>query len=101
MIGTNEQFENILNILKNNAKNYEDKRIKYIGYCDAIDGLFIDNRYGWSKVEFYNELNRRLGIQTNDLARSERENKKKAELKTKKMKPILKSKKGSKIEPPF
>ncbi len=73
MRGTDEQFDQIVNTLQQNARNYENKTIKYIQYLDMIDKVF-SGAYGWNKKEFYDELNRRLGIQTND---SRREDKKK------------------------
>lgn len=69
--GTEEQFDQIVAYLQNNIKQYEAKAIKYIAYLDAIDKIFSGG-YGWSKAEFYDEVNRRLGIQTNDSKRADK-----------------------------
>jgi len=75
MKGTEDQFERIVNELRGNIKNYEDKRIKYIQYLGTIDAVFAG--YGWGKKDFYEELNKRLGIETNDSRREEKEKRKK------------------------
>lgn len=78
MRGTDDQFDTIVNALQQNAKGYESKTIKYIQYLDTIDKVF-SGAYGWGKKEFYEELNRRLGIQTNDSRREEKKKRKEAQ----------------------
>jgi len=62
--GTLEQFDQIVLELQRNIKAYEDKKIKHYAFADTNDNIFAN--YNWSKVEFYKELNARLGIQTNE-----------------------------------
>lgn len=64
MRGTNEQFDCILSELNKNIRAYEEKKIKHHQYVDAADNIF--QSYGWSKSEFYKEVNFRLDIQTNE-----------------------------------
>ena len=77
MRGTDEQFDQIVAALQKNARDYESKVIKYIPYLDVIDAIF-SGKYGWNKTEFYEELNRRLGIETNDSRREEKKKRKAA-----------------------
>jgi hypothetical protein len=69
MRGTEDQFDVILKKYYDNVKSYEGKNMNYVGFSANIDALFA--YYGWSKKEFFKELNARIGIQTNQ----ERKNK--------------------------
>ena len=58
MRGSEHQFNEIINQLAKNMKNYEAKSISYIKFLDTVDFIFTE--YGWSKVDFYAEINARL-----------------------------------------
>ena len=75
MRGSDEHFSALAAELAKNTKAYEDKKIKHYQWADSTDRLF--ENYGWSKSEFYKELNRRLGVETNDSRREKPEVKKK------------------------
>jgi hypothetical protein len=61
--GSEDQFKEIVEMLAANCKKYEAAQIKYYQFVDAMDNIFI--LYGWSKEEFYKELNVRSGIHNN------------------------------------
>jgi len=58
--GSEEQFNQLVDCLNKNCRKYESGAIKHIAFTEAIDSYFA--AYGWSKKEFYKELNVRLGI---------------------------------------
>jgi hypothetical protein len=59
-----ENFQAIVSEIAKNIKNYEARVIKHYQYADTMDAIFAN--YGWNKQDFYNELNSRLGIETNE-----------------------------------
>jgi hypothetical protein len=71
--GTEDSFNNIVHELSRLHKAYEEKRIKHTQWAEGIDGIF--NSYGWSKKEFYKELNARIGVETNESRLEEQEKK--------------------------
>jgi len=84
MRGTEDQFLAIVDQLGKNIKQYEEKKIKHYQFADASDNIFAS--YAWSKVEFYKELNSRLGYETNDSREEKKKQKQQLLLKTKKKK---------------
>jgi len=64
MKGSEENFQILIVALAKNLRSYEAKEIKHIAYSDRVDALFAG--HGWSRKEFYKELNSRLGVQTNE-----------------------------------
>lgn len=62
--GTEEQFNNIVAMLGQNTKNYEEKKLKHNQWVEQSESILSQN--GWTKDEFYKELNARVGIQTNE-----------------------------------
>lgn len=75
MRGSEDQFNAIVSELAKNTKSYEEKRIKHYQWVDQTDNIF--GSYGWTKAEFYTELNLRLGIETNESRATRSEAKKK------------------------
>ena len=55
---TEIDFQYIVKELARNSRDYENGSIQHIKYVESIDYLF--NSFSWSKVDFYQELNRRL-----------------------------------------
>lgn len=62
--GSEDNFQVMVLEIAKNIKNYEARSIKHYQYADTMDAIFAN--YGWNKQEFYNELNSRLGIETNE-----------------------------------
>ena len=58
--GSEDQFNMIVDCLADNCKKYENGQVKHIAFTENMDSYFAT--YGWSKPEFYKELNARLGI---------------------------------------
>lgn len=56
--GSENQFNEIVNQLAKNIKNYDTKSVNYIKFLDTVDYIFAE--YGWSKSDFYAEMNARL-----------------------------------------
>lgn len=63
-MGTEENFSRIVVELAALIKTYEEKGLRHYDYVARLENIFMS--YKWDKVEFYQELNARLGIQTND-----------------------------------
>lgn len=80
-IGSEEQFKELVDRLSINCKKYESGAIKHIAFTEAIDSYFA--AYGWSKKEFYKELNVRLGIQNREEPKKVEEKPKKRTVKKK------------------
>lgn len=85
MRGSEEHFNLLAAELAKNTRAYEEKKIKHYQWADSVDRLF--ESYGWSKEEFYKELNKRLGVETNESRRAEPEEKKKKKVRKKRIAP--------------
>jgi hypothetical protein len=72
--GSEDQFKALVDDLAKNCKRYETGAIKYIAFTENMDSYFAE--YGWSKVEFYKELNVRLGIANKEEPKVEKPKKK-------------------------
>jgi hypothetical protein len=57
-----EHFQKMLIELNTLTKQYEQGQIKYHQKTIKVDTIF--ENYGWSRHEFFKELNSRLGIQS-------------------------------------
>jgi hypothetical protein len=64
--GTPDQFQTVLNELVKVTKQYEARSINHVKFFDTLDYIFDPGNYGWSKTEFYKELNTQLGIVHNE-----------------------------------
>lgn len=70
MKGTEEQFQSLAFELHNLTKKYENHAIKHAQYTEGVDDLF--HRRGWSKKEFYKEMDIKLGINRNIHSKNDR-----------------------------
>jgi hypothetical protein len=68
MRGTEDQFQAMVKQYYTVAKNYETKAATFITYCQQMEAIFAS--YGWSKKEFFKELNVKLGIHINERRKS-------------------------------
>lgn len=68
--GTDANFDQITAMLLDNAKKFEAQTIKWVKYSDVLDACF--SQFGWDKKSYYDELNRRLGIVTNEMRRDDK-----------------------------
>lgn len=62
--GSEDNFQLILAELNKSIRAYETHQIKFMQHMQKTDDLF--GGYGWSKKDFYQEMNARLGISTNE-----------------------------------
>lgn len=70
MKGDEAQFHQILSELAVQVKSYQDNKTKHYQFVSNTDNIFAN--YSWSKKDFYSELNRIRGIQTNEERAEER-----------------------------
>ena len=73
--GSDDSFKTIVDCLAKNCKKYEKGEIKHIAFTENMDAYFTE--YGWSKKEFYKELNVRLGLSNKEEPAKEEKPKKK------------------------
>jgi hypothetical protein len=64
MKGNEESFQLISSELAKSIRAWETGKIKPMQHAEKVDGLF--SGYGWSKTEFFKELDIRIGKQSND-----------------------------------
>lgn len=55
--GTEEQFVNIVKLLANNAKKYDDRTLAHRGYSEEVDNILANNN--WGKLAFHEEMKSR------------------------------------------
>jgi hypothetical protein len=60
--GTPEQFKQILTELVNTTKKRDAVQINHVKLFETLDYIFTPSNYGWTKEDFYKELNVQLGI---------------------------------------
>ena len=62
--GTEADFNAIVGALSKITKRYESREIRHYQWAESIDSIFANS--SWAQKEFYKELNKRLGIETNE-----------------------------------
>jgi hypothetical protein len=70
MRGSEEHFHAALTQLAAYIKDYDHGRLKHMPFVQAMEKTLVD--HGWSKNEFYSELNKLRGIQMHPVAKKKR-----------------------------
>jgi hypothetical protein len=70
MRGTEEHFHVALTELAGHIRRYDNQQLKHIPFVQAVEKTLAD--HGWSKDEFYAELNKLRGIQMHPAVKKKR-----------------------------